>query len=125
MFNLGGSLAHVSEFIAAIEAAVPGSAGSIDHAAQPLPFPEDISADELAAVGKIPVTPLAEGVASTAAFFRDLLQRGTLVPEDHGMELTRRPKKVTRVDHEPREGPNGPVAGTQSGSSCASCASAA
>lgn len=86
VFNLGGSLAQVGAFVAGIEAEVPGSAGRIGFVDQSLPFPEDISADELAVLGPIPVTPLRDGIRATADFFRDQLARGTLVPEDHGLE---------------------------------------
>jgi UDP-glucuronate 4-epimerase len=85
-FNLGGSMAPIGEFVAAIEAEVPGSVGSIDVVDQALPFPEEISADELAALGPIPVTPLRDGVRQTAAFFRRLQGLGRLVPEEHGLE---------------------------------------
>jgi UDP-glucuronate 4-epimerase len=86
VFNLGGSLALVSEFAAAIADAVPGSAGLVDFVDQPLPFPEEISADELTALGPIPVTPLVDGVQRTADFFRELKEDGRLVPEEHGLE---------------------------------------
>ena len=86
VFNLGGSLAQVSEFVAAIEAAVPSAAGRIDWVEQSLPFPEDISDDELDSLGPVSVTPLDEAVAATAAFFSDQLARGTLVAEEHGLE---------------------------------------
>ena len=86
MFNLGGSLALVHEFAAAIADAVPGSAGLIDFEDQPLPFPEDISADELQILGPIPVTPLQQGVRATADFFQDLKTRGKLDPGEHGLE---------------------------------------
>ncbi len=86
VFNLGGSLAHMSEFVAAIEDAVPSAAGRIDWVEQSLPFPENISDDELDSLGPVSVTPLGEAVAATAAFFRDQLAGGTLVPEEHGLE---------------------------------------
>jgi UDP-glucuronate 4-epimerase len=86
VFNLGGSLVHVGEFVAAIERAVPSARGRIDWLDQALPFPEDISDDEMDSLGPVSVTPLDDGVAATAAFFRDQLARGTLVPEEHGLE---------------------------------------
>jgi len=86
VFNVGGSLATISEFVAAIDAAVPSAAGRIDWVEQPLPFPEDISDDGLDSLGPVSVTPLGEAVAATAEFFRDQLASGTLVPEEHGLE---------------------------------------
>jgi UDP-glucuronate 4-epimerase len=86
VFNLGGSPALVSEFVDAIEAEIPDSAGSIDFVDQALPFPEVISADELAALGSIPVTPLQDGVRQTIDFFRRLQALDRLVPEEHGLE---------------------------------------
>jgi nucleoside-diphosphate-sugar epimerase len=85
VFNLGGSLAHMREFVAAIDAAVPGAAERIDFAEQALPFPEEIDAAELAQVGDVPVTPLSDGVRSTAQLFRDRLAAGLLVPGDYGL----------------------------------------
>jgi hypothetical protein len=51
---------HMSEVIAAIEAAVPEA--RIDYEDIALPFPEQLAIGELAA----PVTPLAEGVRRTS-----------------------------------------------------------
>jgi nucleoside-diphosphate-sugar epimerase len=92
VFNLGGSLAHMSEFVAAIEAAVPEATGTIEADEQGLPFPEEISDEGLASLEPIPVTPLAEGIARTAAFFRDQLAQGTLVPHEHGLEVAAPPR---------------------------------
>jgi UDP-glucuronate 4-epimerase len=85
-FNLGGSLAHVREFIAAIEAAVPESRGTIDHEEAGLPFPEEIADEALAALGPVPVTPLAEAVRRTADRFRALAADGALDPVEQGLE---------------------------------------
>lgn len=96
VFNLGGNLVHLREFVAAIEAAVPGAAGRIDIVDEGLPFPEEIAADELAALGPVPVSPLSEGVRATAELFRTLLDQGMLVPEDHGLEPAAQP--VSRIN---------------------------
>jgi UDP-glucuronate 4-epimerase len=85
-FNLGGNLVHLTEFVAAIDAAVPGAAKRISIAKQGLPFPEEISADELAALGPVPVTPLESGVRETAELFLGLHARGALSPEEQGLE---------------------------------------
>jgi UDP-glucuronate 4-epimerase len=85
VFNLGGCVAHMREFVAAIDAAVPGGADRIDFAEQALPFPEEIDAAELAQIGDVPVTPLRDGVRSTAELFRDRLAAGLLAPADYGL----------------------------------------
>ena len=85
-FNLGGNLVHLTEFVAAIDAVVPGAAERITVAEQGLPFPEEISADALSALGPVPVAPLTSGVRQTAELFRRLHARGALVAEDQGLE---------------------------------------
>jgi nucleoside-diphosphate-sugar epimerase len=87
-FNLGGSLAHLRDFVAAIDAAIPGAGAGITIPDQGLPFPEEIAHDELAAIGAVPVTPLATGVRETAALFQALHARGALDPVAHGLEPT-------------------------------------
>ena len=86
VFNLGGSLAHVGEFVAAIEKAVPSATGTIDWVDQSLPFPEEISDADLDSLGPVSVTPLETAVAATATFFRDQLAHGTLLPAEHGLD---------------------------------------
>jgi nucleoside-diphosphate-sugar epimerase len=85
-FHLGGSLAHVREFVAAIDAAVPGAAARIDVVEGSLPFPEDVAAEAIAVLGPVPVTALQDGVARSAALFRALHERGALVAEEQGLE---------------------------------------
>jgi UDP-glucuronate 4-epimerase len=84
--NLPGSEASIDEFVAAIERAVPGAAGLVTHDPDPLPFPSDIDTSGVEVLGDLPVTPLPEAVAATAALFRERLTRGELVPEEHGLE---------------------------------------
>jgi len=86
VFNLGGSLASVPEFVAAIEAAVPEARGLLDFAEQPLPFPEAIDDTGIETLGEVLVTPLGEAIRRTVAIFRERLERGQLVPEAHGLE---------------------------------------
>jgi nucleoside-diphosphate-sugar epimerase len=86
-FNLGGQLVSIKDFVAAIEAEVPEASGLITAAPEALPFPEDISDRGLEAIGRVPVTPLADGIARTANFFRDQVRRGTFSAEKHGLEL--------------------------------------
>ena len=63
--NLGGPSEHVTDVIAAIEAAAPEAAGTITYAADvELPLPED-----MAAVNPV-TTPLADGVRETIELLR-------------------------------------------------------
>jgi UDP-glucuronate 4-epimerase len=87
-FNLGGSLASVREFIDAIDAAMPGAGATIDFVEPGLPFPEEIAAEELAAIGTVPVTPLGEAVHGTVEIYRSLAARGALDPREQGLEPT-------------------------------------
>ena len=86
VYNLGGTLASIDEFIAALERAVPAAAGLVRHLEPPLPFPEEIESASLTELGELPVTPLDEAVAATVALFRARLEQGQLVPEEHGLE---------------------------------------
>ena len=79
VFNLGGSVAHVAEIIAAIETVEPSSRGRISFDDQPLPFPAEMDPQPLlAALGPVAVTPLAEGVSRTIATFRHAITSGRL-----------------------------------------------
>lgn len=84
-FNLGGELVDLHDFVRYVEEQVPGSEGLITVEGAPLPFPEDISAEGLAAVGPAPVTPIRDGIAQTVAFFRRLMEADRLVPAEHGL----------------------------------------
>lgn len=85
VYNLGGSLASIDEFIGAIDRAVPGAADLVTHAPDPLPFPEEVETTSIGELGDIPVTPLEQAVAETVARFRARLQDGSLPPEEHGL----------------------------------------
>ena len=74
VFNLGGSIAHVSEVIAAIEAAAPEMQGYITYEEQPLALPDGTEDSALqAAIGPVPDTPLNDGVAFTVDHFKQAL----------------------------------------------------
>jgi nucleoside-diphosphate-sugar epimerase len=78
-FNIKGTVAHVSDVIAAIEAAEPGAQGRITFEDKPLVLPEGQEDDSLRGVlGDIPNTPLREGVAQTIAHFKQALAEGRL-----------------------------------------------
>jgi len=77
VFNLGGAPVSVAEILRLIEMTAPDSAGLLTAADNQLPFPYDFEDAGLqAAIGPVPRTPLAEGVAATVARFRELAQAG-------------------------------------------------
>jgi nucleoside-diphosphate-sugar epimerase len=84
-FNLGGDPVAISDWVAAIEAAVPESAGSITVAATKLPFPSAIAHESLASLGPVPVTPYRDGIAASAAVYRRLADEGRLVATEQGV----------------------------------------
>jgi UDP-glucuronate 4-epimerase len=88
VYNLGGSRVALTEWIDAIDDAVPGSAGSLSLAATELPFPSDIAHDRLRELGDVPVTPYRDAIAATADIFRGLASEGRLVGVDHGVPTT-------------------------------------
>jgi nucleoside-diphosphate-sugar epimerase len=69
--NYPGVSASVAEVVAAIEAAAPGSAGTITWEDTPLPFPAQLEATALErAIGPWPRTALVDGVGETVETFR-------------------------------------------------------
>ncbi len=78
-FNLGGSIAHMSEVITAIEQAAPEVTGRITFEDDALTLPAGTSDRALAsAIGLLPHTGLTEGVAFTIAHFREALATGRI-----------------------------------------------
>jgi UDP-glucuronate 4-epimerase len=86
VFNLGGSAASMTQLVETIESIVPEAAGLITFDPTPLPFPDEIDHDGLAAIGAVPVTPFADGIAASAEIYRDLARRGRLIPTEQGLE---------------------------------------
>lgn len=83
VFNLTGTVAHVREVVAAIEAAAPEMRGRITIEDKPLPFPEAMDGAPLARViGAIPHTALADGVAWTINRFRALVASGQMARDE-------------------------------------------
>jgi UDP-glucuronate 4-epimerase len=85
VYNLGGSRVALTDWVAAIEAAVPAAEGLISIAPTELPFPSDIAHDRLAELGEVRVTPFREAIAATAVIFRRLAADGRLVASEHGV----------------------------------------
>jgi UDP-glucuronate 4-epimerase len=86
VFNLGGSPASMTQLVETIETIVPDAAGLVTFDPAPLPFPDEIDHDGLAAVGAVPVTPFADGIAASVEIYRDLARRGRLIPTEQGLE---------------------------------------
>ena len=73
VFNMPGTVAHMSELVAAIEAAAPAVAGRITFDDVQLPLPGELATGGLRAVApELEVTPLRDGVAATVEHFRSL-----------------------------------------------------
>lgn len=82
VYNIRGSVAHMSEVVSAIEAAAPEAVGTISYAENLLPFPEEFDASPLAdLIGTLPHTPLNQAVAETIGNFRRLVANGQLAPD--------------------------------------------
>ncbi len=82
VFNIEGSVSHMRDVVAAIEAAEPGITGRITYEDKPLMLPdgqEDAALREL--LGTLPDTPLQAGVAQTVAHFKQALVDGRLPQE--------------------------------------------
>jgi UDP-glucuronate 4-epimerase len=85
VYNLGGSRVELTDWVAAIDAAVPGATRLISIAPMELPFPSDIAHDRLAELGDVPVTPFREAIGATAGIFRRLAADGRLIASEHGV----------------------------------------
>jgi nucleoside-diphosphate-sugar epimerase len=82
VFNLTGTVAHMSEIVAAIEAAAPEMKGKITFEEKGLPFPEEMDSAPLTqALGQLPVTPLNDGVAATVKRFKTLVADGAMAKD--------------------------------------------
>lgn len=79
--NVGGEVAHMSEVVAAIEAAVPEATGLITHKEQGIPLPAGQDDSRLRALlgDDIPNTSLADGMQRAVEQFRNGLETGRLV----------------------------------------------
>ena len=86
VLNLGGVTASIDEVIEAVETIVPEARGLLSHAAEALPFPDEIDHDGLAVLGPVRSTALVDGIRETIEVFRERLARGTLAPEHYGLE---------------------------------------
>ena len=77
VFNIGGSVAHMSEVVSAIKSVTPEA--KITHEETGLPFPKGATDNALQTLlGKVPYTPLEEGVSRTMAHFKTAIADGLL-----------------------------------------------
>lgn len=82
VFNLRGSVVHMREVVAAIEAAEPASRGQISFEGKSLPFPEEADDSPIVStLGPLSHTPLAEGVSTTIAIFKEAIAAGYITAE--------------------------------------------
>ncbi|HEY6526483.1 MAG TPA: NAD(P)-dependent oxidoreductase [Solirubrobacteraceae bacterium] len=80
--NLSSRAVHMSDVVAAIEAAEPAAAGTITFVDHQLPFPAEADHASLREIiGEPPETPLREGVADTVRRFRELIATGAVSAE--------------------------------------------
>jgi len=83
VFNLHGETVHVSDVVAEIERAWPEARGTITYADTPLPMPPQLDDSAIrAALGPLPVTPIAQGVRETIEQFATLNREGRLETSD-------------------------------------------
>jgi UDP-glucuronate 4-epimerase len=87
VYNLGGEAVDLTDWVLAIEDAVPEAAGRISVASTELPFPSDIAHDRIAELGDVPVTPFRDAIAETAAIYRRLAQEGRLIGSEQGVPV--------------------------------------
>jgi nucleoside-diphosphate-sugar epimerase len=85
VFNLGGNVVDIADWVAAIEAAVPEARGVLTIADARLPFPSEIDHDGLAALGPVLSTPYEDGIKATVEVFRSLAAEGRLLGVEQGM----------------------------------------
>jgi nucleoside-diphosphate-sugar epimerase len=83
VFNVHGETYHLAEVVAEIERAWPGAKGTITSTDTPLPIPAHLDDSAIrAALGPLPVTPLAQAVRETVERFAGLHREGRLETSD-------------------------------------------
>jgi nucleoside-diphosphate-sugar epimerase len=81
VFLARGPAVHMREIVDAIEAAQPAARGQITFADTPLTLPADVDDSRLRAVfGRVPETPLGEGVAETIRIYQAAQNAGRMPP---------------------------------------------
>ncbi len=83
VFNLHGETVAITDVVAEIESAWPNARGTITCSDAPLGIPAEMDDTAIrAALGSLPVTPLAEGVRATIERFAELQSEGRLDTSD-------------------------------------------
>ena len=83
VFNVHGETVHISEVVAEIECAWPQARGLITQSETPLTIPPALDDTAIrAALGELPITPLAQGVRETIMRFAELHRVGRLDTAD-------------------------------------------
>ena len=85
VFNFGGNVVGIPEWVATIEDLLPEAAGLISHEQQALPFPDQIEHTGIESLGVVPVTPYREAIATTIDRFRALAVAGRLDAAEAGI----------------------------------------
>ena len=85
VFNLGGEVVRIADWVRAVEAAVPDALGLLTVASPELPFPPQIAHESLSTLGDVPVTPYRDGITASAAMYRRLADEGRLVASEQGL----------------------------------------
>ncbi len=79
VFNLGGTVASMSEVVAAIEQAAPEAAGNITISGSQMPFPTEIDDSAVtAALGQLTWRPFTQGTADTIRDFKAAIAAGRI-----------------------------------------------
>jgi len=83
VFNLHGETISIADVVAEIERAWPNARGRITQAEAPLAIPAEMDDTAIrGALGRLPATPLAEGVRTTIERFAELHHEGRLDTSD-------------------------------------------
>lgn len=73
-YNFPANSVNMEEVVEAIEEAYPQAKGKLTYVHESLPFPKNVSGSELEdIIGKLPVTPLKEGVRLSMEIFKEKL----------------------------------------------------
>jgi nucleoside-diphosphate-sugar epimerase len=88
VYNLPGTVADGPGLVAAIEAALPGAGSLVDYEPISLPFPAEIDHDGIEALGRLRITPFADGVRASVEIYRALASEGRLDPVAQGLPAT-------------------------------------
>jgi nucleoside-diphosphate-sugar epimerase len=84
--NLGGEVVAISDWVDAVDAALPGAGSLLTIADAELPFPSEIDHEGLSILGQVPVTPYRDGIRETVEILHRLAADG-IDPRQHGVPV--------------------------------------